>query len=244
MADPINKKRKLSAGECPVPKRPKLEYDCRTVTAALSLLEEKHQMELRDFFVKKYPIYSAEFKIVPTRTFLGVDTTIDNPVQRFRNTLFLIDLVATELIGKDDPYTEPYHVTNPRGCVNIVTRLITALIPYIQATHFFLAKGDDASTRCIMEPCTIDDETIYLPAFKNFECDTEDHVESFMDPDDYEFFRDHCHEWIPDKLKQILESPGFVPNNTTDDFTFCIGVINKHSKRFLLFNLEFVKLVG
>lgn len=240
----ISKKRKLvtiEPNDTSESKRRKLHYDHKEVTTLLSALQEEEQLELRNYFLERFPLYMVVPTPWKTRLFFLSREAGETSSQHMRRIDFLMTLIGSIIIDHDDIFSKPRAIALPRGCVNLTTRLFHTLIPCLQATHFFLSKGDDLSSRCLMEPITVDGETLYAPAYKTFACETEEHAAEFMDPEDYEFFRDHCYEWNPAKLKELLETPGFIPKDA-DIFTINVGVINKQKQKFLFVDLEFLRL--
>ncbi len=85
------------------------------------------------------------------------------------------------------------------------------------------------------------EKTSTLLPTKHSRDETEDYIDEFVDREDYEFFRDHCHVWSPEKLKEKLEVPGFITGDE-DDFTLNIGIINKCTRKFAVLDLTFIRL--
>lgn len=241
------KKRKTSEIECcsrgPVAKRIKGQEECNisTVTDSLARLKEEHQLQMRDFFLSRYPIYKADSDMWLNR-YLSINHDSGETVAQYKKRItFLQDLINNSIINHDDPYSRPCAITAPKGFCNVVLRLLHALVPYLQATDFFLSKGADVRARCIMEPLSIRGEMNYVPDYRTFDCDSSENSDNFMDQEDYEFFRDHCHQWSFETLSKILEKFDFTPTDD-DNVVLNVGVINKCTRRFIVVTLEFTKL--
>jgi len=215
------------------------------ITSALSNLPQDQQLEIRNFLVQRFPIHIVTCQSWTTAALCQAHEDGETIEQHTKRVRFLLDLIVhTATNHGGDLYSNPESITLPHGCIILVMRLFHALVPYFQATHFFLDKGHfGIEARCIMESCTYthNGDPIFVPSYKTFMCESEEEdAEAFMDPEDREFFRSRTHVWSQEKLCELLLAPGFLTNNE-EDFIVSIGFINVHRRKIAGLSLDFLR---
>lgn len=226
--------------DVPGAKRRKTKNATSVLKSLLGALSDEDQLDMRDYFLARYPIYDMELAPWSTRLwFLDQNEEYMDSVRRVK---FLMTLISDTILKTDDKFAIDHRITGTRGIIAMTTRLIEAIAAFSQATHFFLAEGDEIESRSIMERANDGDEDISVTSYKTFACETEEYAEQFMDREDYEFFRDHCHKWSPEKFKQVISDPRLIPGDAPE-FNLNIGAINKYTEKVVVLTLEFKRMI-